>query len=768
MLKDLWILFPYKFEVDATVGNAVLSLMKRSTRQSGFNHKFSIYTYLTTLLTQFANDRNPYAAVVYKILVFSLIEDYKNGPIREFLSLNLKKTMHRISTLPVNILVDPLMKQLDLYEDDIGLTLHDLDILRSIVSHPRLTLNSALVTFNTVSKLLLSSAPYEQSLSTILIGLLRRHIEDSTFCDYAVKFASVALASIYKSFKQGGSKRLEQTRRIDNIHRGGLQDLEKGEVETELRHQHWRALIVNTIRDMIMLRQSQVNDHLEDRLLFTNREINKLLGRDYSGIITLLNILRPGVDARTSIAEYDREMRAVEDAQAANKAAHNVGLSEPKADETDMYRRELGLEPREDDQFEPRIDPDQLAPVRGARTNNRRKTQGEDFKTVVSKNGQKSEYGSIYKEFRPVVDLDDLDAISNEDFEDLNEKFGGKLGLKSHVKVGEKAKKDDKKYTSGNIKVWRKEGGDHRVRKYLEELKKKKEETVNKQAERELSQKAKAEKINKQLEDELQWRKKANPKKPAELFLDLNLGELYMKGNRLQALENFVPIDPVNGSEENIEKEHINVILLRHKAPLQYLFKRYANSIPDKSKSTFDLMGKRASSISLPELLKLLSDYYITEFTEREEIAALVKMINDADPSVKNPRFLDYDGFVKLLTNLAVLLHTREPIYRPELSYGLMFESLLEMIDKARRQRGEENPNFGPQQSFKYLQEKDMIDLMNFRLQDDPEFVLPPSFRKVREKKVNFEYKLPLGLMAPQSFRDCYEIIADLLKDVFE
>ena len=104
-------------------------------------------------------------------------------------------------------------------------------------------------------------------------------------------------------------------------------------------------------------------------------------------------------------------------------------------------------------------------------------------------------------------------------------------------------------------------------------------------------------------------------------------------------------------------------------------------------------------------------------------------MVNEkGGANQKNLKFLDYDGFIKFLTNMALLIHTREPVNMPELSYALMFQSLLDMLDKSRRMRGEEQPNFGPKNSAKYLQEKDMIDLMNFRLQQDPEFVLPPVF----------------------------------------
>lgn len=745
--------------------------MKRSARLPGVSHKISIYTFLVTLLHQFAADRNPYAPVVYKVLVFSLIENYKDYPIREFLSLNMKKILSKIPTLPVSILVDPITKQLDMYEDDNQITLHDIDLIRAIVGHPRLSLQSALQMFNSLSKLLLCSRPYQQSLSTIVIGLLRRHIEDSTFCEYAVKFVSVTLVAVFKSFKQGGAQRLDMERRLDNVHRFDSPTMANTEIEKELREKNWRAVMINTIRDIVMLRQSSVNDQLENRLLYTNREVFKLLGYNYKGIVTLLNILKPGVDALTTIDEYEREMKAVEEAKAANEEVHNRRAASPQTreQETDMYRKELyGERDIQDEADKFATHPDQLGPVRERRGGSRKRTVPEDRQSQSNKGPMKSQYGSVYKGLKVADDLDDLDAISQDDLDDLNEKFGGKLGLKSHTKVGAQPEKSDRKYQSGNIKVWKKDGADPRLRKHLEELKNKQEQAKLKEAERELSKKAKEERVNKQLEDELNWRKKGHPTKEKEMFLDLNLGEMYLRDTRPQAIDQHVLIDPIGGSEETLEREYTNMLLLKHKTSLQYLFKKYANMIPDKSKATFDLMGKRASSLSLPEVTKLLSDYFMTEFIDKAEIASLVKMINEADGNLKNLKYLDYDGFIKFMVNLASLIHSREPIAMSELSTALMFESTLDMIDRGRRMRGEELPNFGPQHSAKYQQEKDMIELMNFRLQENPEFALPPNFRKVREKKVNLEFSLPVSLMVSDSYKDCYEIVSDLIKDVFE
>jgi hypothetical protein len=668
---------------------------------------------------QFAHDRNPYAPVVYKILVFSFIENFKDRAVREHLSVNLKLTLAKLPTLPVSILVEPLTKQFGMLDDELNLTLPDIELMRAIVSHPRLTGPTAVLLFNTVSKLLLNSFCVGQTLSTILLGLLRRHLEEEDLCEYAVKFVSVALAAVYKSFREGGAVRLDNDRRLGAASRDPMTN---DEIERELKAKSWRALIINTIKEMILLRQYRVNDELESRLLFTNREICKVLGYNYKGIIVLLNLLNGDVDALTRIEEYDKEMKAVEELREQNLKRNNFLEGKSPAGATTKSGRPLDERERETQMFRKELLglDDQITVKTVTHNDGFRKTDKKKSKVTIRSNSMR---GDDLK----LDDDDDLEALSEDELADLKKKFGDNFGLKDRAKGDNKGGPTTDRKDSKN-KAWQKDGADPKIREYLDKIKQKKEEKRLKSIETELAKKVKEDKINKHLEGELQWRKKLNPTKEEEMFLDHNLGEIYLRGAKPQAIESFIPLDPVEGSEETLEKEYMNMLLLKHKAALQYLFKRYANSIQDKNAGgTFDLLGKRAGNLSLAELNKLLTDYYISEFTDKPEVAGLVRTLNEkGGANQKTPKYLDFDGFQKFLANFAVLIHSRSPINLPDLSYSLMLQSLLEMLDKGRKLRGEEQPNFGAQTSAKYLQEKDMIDLMNFRLQQDPEFVLPP------------------------------------------
>jgi hypothetical protein len=67
--------------------------MKKGTRDSSSVLKFFSLNMLFRLLDKLATDRNPFAAVLYKKLTFSLIENYNEIDVREFMLYNF---MHLI------------------------------------------------------------------------------------------------------------------------------------------------------------------------------------------------------------------------------------------------------------------------------------------------------------------------------------------------------------------------------------------------------------------------------------------------------------------------------------------------------------------------------------------------------------------------------------------------------------------------------------------------------------------------------------------------
>jgi len=67
---------------------------------------------LFKLLENFAEKKDYYASVVYKTISFALLENYNNPEITEFILRNFKDLFERNSNIPIGILLEPYVKQI--------------------------------------------------------------------------------------------------------------------------------------------------------------------------------------------------------------------------------------------------------------------------------------------------------------------------------------------------------------------------------------------------------------------------------------------------------------------------------------------------------------------------------------------------------------------------------------------------------------------------------------------------------------------------------
>ena len=72
---------------------------------------------LLSLLDEFASKRNPYASVVYKKLTFLFIENHNELEVREFMLRNIGFIMQKYQSIPVDIFLEPFVKQIKIKEN---------------------------------------------------------------------------------------------------------------------------------------------------------------------------------------------------------------------------------------------------------------------------------------------------------------------------------------------------------------------------------------------------------------------------------------------------------------------------------------------------------------------------------------------------------------------------------------------------------------------------------------------------------------------------
>jgi len=66
--------------------------------------------FLFKLLDLFSKERNPFAPIIYKTIVFSLVENHSDFQTREFVMANFTKLLVKIPSIPIGILIEPIAK----------------------------------------------------------------------------------------------------------------------------------------------------------------------------------------------------------------------------------------------------------------------------------------------------------------------------------------------------------------------------------------------------------------------------------------------------------------------------------------------------------------------------------------------------------------------------------------------------------------------------------------------------------------------------------
>ena len=144
LLTTLWSAFPDEIEVKGEECRQAVSVLKRGARDPNPASQIHALACLFQLLHAFINAANAFSPVVYKTIVFMLIEHMRNDPVRDFISAELKVALDTHHNIPVGILVDPIVKQASPGGQHPGLRRVDFALIASMSEHARLEARPAL------------------------------------------------------------------------------------------------------------------------------------------------------------------------------------------------------------------------------------------------------------------------------------------------------------------------------------------------------------------------------------------------------------------------------------------------------------------------------------------------------------------------------------------------------------------------------------------------------------------------------------------------
>lgn len=139
-MNELWLTFTDYVDSNEAMVTTIIFMMKRAVRDRNRNLRLTCMGQLFRILEELGQKKNQSAPLIYKTLIFSLMESPNDPIIREAIYSNFIALFQENPNIPISLLIDPLFK---LIPTQLGTTYmvksFDFDFFLFIANHPKLT-----------------------------------------------------------------------------------------------------------------------------------------------------------------------------------------------------------------------------------------------------------------------------------------------------------------------------------------------------------------------------------------------------------------------------------------------------------------------------------------------------------------------------------------------------------------------------------------------------------------------------------------------------
>jgi chemotaxis protein histidine kinase CheA len=122
------------------------------------------------LLRGLADSGSAYAPIVYKSLIFTLVESAHDSPVRDALMRQMAGALSKHRNLPVAVLLDPLLRQVEMR----GLTGAEVGLLAEVAHHPALSCHHQAATLQALLGLALAGNAAAGKVVPVVAALVKR------------------------------------------------------------------------------------------------------------------------------------------------------------------------------------------------------------------------------------------------------------------------------------------------------------------------------------------------------------------------------------------------------------------------------------------------------------------------------------------------------------------------------------------------------------------------------------------------------------------
>lgn len=271
VLVQQWLSHQQRIEEQGFKANSIIQMLSKASRDKSLSLSLHALSHQFSLLQTFALSKNAYAPIVYKSISLSLIENFNNLQLREFMLLNFMQVFSKIDSIPLNILLDPLIRQIQVAESASSLNVFDFQFFAYVANSAKLNIKNGILLFDILAKIYLNNTVQASMVFQPIVVIVQRFSEDATLQELVNKFIKVSLAILYSLEK----KKLPKPKAHPSPSKkdSSAEQQAANAQEQEVLNAQKRNQIVVVINSLIRLNISTVNEKAKPLIAHTNIQI---------------------------------------------------------------------------------------------------------------------------------------------------------------------------------------------------------------------------------------------------------------------------------------------------------------------------------------------------------------------------------------------------------------------------------------------------------------------------------------------------------------
>lgn len=338
ILVQLWLSNREKIEEQEFKANSIIQMLGKASRDRSVVLALHALSYEFDLLQYFAETKNSYAPILYKSISVSLIENYSVPEIREFIMLNLVQVYSKIESIPVSIVVEPLIRQIQVSESASSLDMFDYDFFAYLINSSKLTLKLGVLLFDLLVKTYMGNIVYAPLVQPLIVTIVKKFSEDGTMVDLVNKSVKVSLAIFYSSERKKKAKEkllpLYNNQSAIKAASGAGEELEQEIVQAQKR-----ALIIQLLLSVSCLHVTAINERIRALVAHTHLQLKQHTKKDHKGLWRILQIFG---DPQEILSKCENDLKDMTNLSNISydhsQFLHNNSTSEGRLDKRGLQR----------------------------------------------------------------------------------------------------------------------------------------------------------------------------------------------------------------------------------------------------------------------------------------------------------------------------------------------------------------------------------------------------------------------------------------------